>query len=97
SFPDAAAVIFDVNAYNSGTGRKRLRACDLVSLMREEVVLVDRLRILDVQRVSPGGAALRHEHAISAALWDLDGSRDGVRYVLGVRGRGLGDSVRAGV
>ena len=88
---DAAAVVLEVDANAGRAGCQRFGTRDFVPLMRHVVVLEDRLPVLDVQGVSAGRSAFSHEHSIRAPPWHFDRGGNGVRLVLGVGRRGLGD------
>ena len=59
--------------------------------MREIVVLIDGLAILDVKRVTTGHAAFSYQHAVGSFLRHFNRGRDGVRCVLGISGRRFGN------
>ena len=79
---DSAAVIGEVEGDRCWTRRQRFRCSDGVARQPEEVVGVDRLAVLHVQRPTAKATALRQDRAVGASGRDVEISSDLARPVL---------------
>src|SRR4029079_16836452 len=92
---ESSTVVVKLDAHLMRTGRNLLLALGVEALETEQVVAVLRPAVLDVEAPARKRAALRHDHALGTTLRHCERGGHGVRLVLDVDHRILGQPSHA--